>query len=446
MTGLVSVAAGQPIRSTHVSQFSRWVQGATKDQSATFTTTHATEYTATLTNEETSAGNVLKLVSGASTIALFNKTGAALNVPLIATGVLAGLFSATGQIIYGSGGTGATTLNIGSTFQALIVNSGAAAPTYAASLQSLLASAGSMIGASAANTPAHIPKGTTAFMGLVMAAGATGQTWASCAIALAQTAGDTFYANGANSLSRLAPGSARFVLGLDANATATTWLASLQSLLTATGGVITATAANTPIAVFPTTSGQYFRSNATGAGFETVGAANTLDKLAETSGTGTSATLQFSAVSSSYRSLIVEYSGQSDTSAGFQTVQLTFESSPTAGAYNHVRLFGLGTAAGVQENSGTSSYIFAGGVSGTAAGTFVVGSGQITLPDYATTSIYKTALIAALASSTLAASGLTSEQVTGLWESTTAISLIRLTLAVGNWTTKSRATLWGKPA
>ena len=86
---LSSVSAGQPIRATHVSQFVRWITGVTKDQSASLTTTHATDYTVTLTNEETTAGNVLKLVSGSSTIATFNKTGAVLNVPLSGTGVVA---------------------------------------------------------------------------------------------------------------------------------------------------------------------------------------------------------------------------------------------------------------------------------------------------------------------------------------------------------------------
>lgn len=261
---LVTVAGGQPIRSTHVSQFTRWVTGATKDQSFTPITTHATEYTATLTNEETSAGNVLKLVSGASTIALFNKTGATLSVPLFATGVLAGLFSATGQILYGSGGTGATTLNIGSTFQALIVNSGAAAPTYAASLQSLLASAGSLIGASAANTPVHIPKGS-AFQSLVMNPGATGQTWATGVLASAVTAGDIFYAPAPNAISRLAAGTARQGLIMSAGATAPSWAASLQSLLTTAGQFIYATSANTPVALNPPgTAGQFLTISATG--------------------------------------------------------------------------------------------------------------------------------------------------------------------------------------
>jgi hypothetical protein len=77
----ITVSSGQPIRATHVNQFQRWLLGATKDVSTALATTHATEYTLTVTNEETSAGNALKIVSGASTVAIFNKTGATFTVP-----------------------------------------------------------------------------------------------------------------------------------------------------------------------------------------------------------------------------------------------------------------------------------------------------------------------------------------------------------------------------
>jgi hypothetical protein len=207
---LITVAAGQPIRATHVNQFTRWITGATKDQALTLTTTSASLYTATLTNEDTSAGLLLKGVYGTGTAAVtafaFDKTGATFNVPVTATGLLAGFFSSAGQLLYGTGGTGATVLNIGSSYQTLNVNSAGTAPAWMASLQSLMASAGSLVVASGANTPAHLPKGTTAFAEFVMNAGATGQTWASGALALAQTSGDTFYANGANSLARVAKG------------------------------------------------------------------------------------------------------------------------------------------------------------------------------------------------------------------------------------------------
>ncbi|HVQ45165.1 MAG TPA: hypothetical protein VMT30_09525 [Candidatus Saccharimonadia bacterium] len=440
---LVSVAAGQPIRSTHVTQFTRWVTAATKDQSATFTTTHATEYTVTITNEETSAGNALKVVSGTSTIALFNKTGVTLGVPVVATGL--SLFTATGQTLYGAGGTASALLNIGSTFQSMIVSS-SGVPSWSASLQSLLASAGSLVGASAANTPAHIPKGT-AFQEFVMNAGATGQTWASGVLAAAVTAGYTFFATGANSVTGLAPGTARFVLGMNAGATAPTWLASPQSLLSATGGVITATAANTPIAVFPTTSGQYFRSNATGAGFESVGASNSLDKLGEVVGTGSSAVLALSGISGAYRSLYLELDGgrSTDTSAGVGT-RLTFETSPTVGAYDYQRVYGSATVPTADESIGAVDYIALGSMPAATSTTNLIGSFSIHLPGYAGTSAWKNVIAMCDGSFNLASGSIQALMTVGVWESTAAITLVRVTLSAGFWTTTSRLTVWGLPA
>ena len=60
------------------------------------------------------------------------------------------------------------------------------------------------------------------------------------------TAGDILYATGAGALSRLAIGTARQQLATNSGATAPEWVASMQSLMTATGDTIEASAANTP--------------------------------------------------------------------------------------------------------------------------------------------------------------------------------------------------------
>ena len=179
-------------------------------------------------------------------------------------GVLAGLFTATGQVIYGSVGTAAATLAIGTAFQTLNVSAGATAPQWMASLQSLLATGGSMIGASAANTPAHIPKGT-AFQELVMNSSANGQTWASGVVAAAVTAGYTFFSTGANSVTGLAPGTARQAFVMNPGATGVTWATSLQSLITTAGQIVYGSAANTPAVLTPPgTASQFLTISATG--------------------------------------------------------------------------------------------------------------------------------------------------------------------------------------
>lgn len=76
----ITVAAGQPIRATHVTQFSQWLTGIKVDSPGTITATSASEYALTVFSNNTGAGNALKIQYGASassatTIATFNATG-----------------------------------------------------------------------------------------------------------------------------------------------------------------------------------------------------------------------------------------------------------------------------------------------------------------------------------------------------------------------------------
>jgi hypothetical protein len=59
------------------------------------------------------------------------------------------------------------------------------------------------------------------------------------------TAGDLIYATGANAIARLPKGTARQVLAMNAGATAPEWQNSPQSLMTAKGDLIGASAAYT---------------------------------------------------------------------------------------------------------------------------------------------------------------------------------------------------------
>jgi hypothetical protein len=60
------------------------------------------------------------------------------------------------------------------------------------------------------------------------------------------TTGDILYASAANTPARLGIGTARQVLATNAAATAPEWVASLQSLMTASGDIVYASGANTP--------------------------------------------------------------------------------------------------------------------------------------------------------------------------------------------------------
>jgi hypothetical protein len=82
------------------------------------------------------------------------------------TGHLDVVLTTQGDIAYRDG-TGPQRLPKGTAYNALIMNSGETAPSWASSLQSLIAAAGDIIYGSAANTPAKLAKGSDGqFLGL----------------------------------------------------------------------------------------------------------------------------------------------------------------------------------------------------------------------------------------------------------------------------------------
>jgi hypothetical protein len=126
--------------------------------------------------------------------------------------------------------------------QTLQINSGATAPEWAASPQSVLTATGDLLYASAANTLARLAKAAadgailaqasgipswlakgTALQTLQMNSGATAPEWAASAQSVLTAGGDLLYASAANTLARLAKGTAYQVLRMNSGATAPEW-------------------------------------------------------------------------------------------------------------------------------------------------------------------------------------------------------------------------------
>ena len=168
-------------------------------------------------------------------------------------------------------------------------------------------------------------------------------------------------------------------------------------------------------------------------------------KIAEVAGANSSGVLEFSSIPATYRGLLVSFVGRTSNAAA-QHVRLTFETSPTAGAYDHQYLDAAGAAASPAENIGAADYIQVSSVPGSGAAAGLVGSGIIEIPEYANTSILKTVVARGVGALDLSSSLIYLKSSVGVWESTAAISRIRLILSAGNWTTLSRATLYGLPA
>jgi len=107
-----------------------------------------------------------------------------------------------------------------------------------------LTTAGDTLYASAANTPARLAKGG-ALEVLQTNSGATAPEWAASPQSVLTGTGDTLYTSGANTLARLAVGTGRYTLQTNSGGTAPEWAASPQSLLTGQGDILYASAANT---------------------------------------------------------------------------------------------------------------------------------------------------------------------------------------------------------
>ena len=85
---------------------------------------------------------------------------------------------AAGDIVYATAANALARLAIGAARQVLATNSGATAPEWVASLQSLMAAKGDIVAASAANTPAKVAVGTDGQYLQADSAQAAGVKWA----------------------------------------------------------------------------------------------------------------------------------------------------------------------------------------------------------------------------------------------------------------------------
>lgn len=192
------------------------------------------------------------------------------------------LMSSAGDMIYRKS-TGAAILPIGTAYYTLGVNSGANAPQWVTSLQSLMTAKGDIVYASAANTPARLAKAAndgailtqasdipswlakgTAYQHLGMKSDASAPEWQASANSVLTAAGDMLYASGANTLARLEKGTAYQALQMNSGATAPEWVNSLASLLTAKGDLVYASAANTPARLAVGSTDQYLKMSSDG--------------------------------------------------------------------------------------------------------------------------------------------------------------------------------------
>ncbi len=168
-------------------------------------------------------------------------------------------------------------------------------------------------------------------------------------------------------------------------------------------------------------------------------------ELVTAQGTGSSGILSVT-VPQTHKDLEISLNGRSSHSATSDTLRLTFESSPTSGAYNRQHMYVNGAAASftAQENLGVADFIqmFIIPAANSPANCY----GQLTadIIDYKNTSKYKTVQGNMVVPTDLTTGTFYLPIIAGLAELTPAITVIRFTLANGNWTTDSILRVSGK--
>ena len=161
-----------------------------------------------------------------------------------------------------------------------------------------------------------------------------------------------------------------------------------------------------------------------------------------TVGSGGASSVTFSSIPATYTHLQIRFIARNNRTAsalGYTTVQFN---SDTASNYAWHDIYGQGTTAGVDGNASQTSMLL--GLSSGATGTTnVFGAGAIDILDYANTSKYKTCRsLSGYDQNSNDANGQI-RFLSGLWQSTSAISTITISDSTFSWQQYSSFALYG---
>ena len=163
--------------------------------------------------------------------------------------------------------------------------------------------------------------------------------------------------------------------------------------------------------------------------------------IATTSGTGSSGTITFSSIPSTYKHLELRWTGRS-TGSGTIDLRTTFNGA--TGVYARHELTANGTSVVSQSSSANTTWIdIASSIPGSNHGANMYAVGVMSLLDYALTTKQKTLRHLLGRASVISDVSNMINLNSGLYNSTSAVSSITMLLGVGNWTTQSRFSLYG---
>jgi hypothetical protein len=152
----------------------------------------------------------------------------------------------------------------------------------------------------------------------------------------------------------------------------------------------------------------------------------TYTPIATTTGTGSSGTISFTSIPSTYTDLVLIQTGASSSASA--TLQMTFNGDT---ATNYSRTYIIGNGSGAVSGRDTSiASVYLGLVE---ANTNTI----VQIQNYANTTTYKTCLARTNVINTFTGA------VVGLWRSTAAINRIDVFVSSATWNTTSTFTLYG---
>jgi hypothetical protein len=163
--------------------------------------------------------------------------------------------------------------------------------------------------------------------------------------------------------------------------------------------------------------------------------------IATTSGTGSSGTITFSSIPSTYKHLELRWTGRS-TGSGTIDLRTTFNGATNV--YARHELLGNGSSVVSQSSTANTTWIdIASSIPGSNHIANVYAVGVMSLLDYAVTTKQKTLRHLLGRASIISDFSNMINLNSGLYNSTSAVSSITMLLGVGNWTTQSRFSLYG---
>lgn len=225
--------------------------------------------------------------------------------------------------------------------------------------------------------------------------------------------------------------------------------------VTSSPGSLTGYGYYSPIAVSGLTNGTAYTFSVQGVNNQGSGTASSasssvtplsqaFEPIATVTGTGSSSTLTFSSIPSTYKHLQIRgmFKDTSTTAASRSEYRIRFNGSSTGYMYHH--LYGNGSTASAIGQSAAHIVVAASGLTSGTGLTNSLGVSIVDIYNYASSTTTKVTRSISSCDANLASTGYQTALCSGLWNNTNAITSISiLTDGAGNFSTASTFTLYG---